>query len=109
MTLHKYPFNEENDLIQVVPPISNANEMDIETDGIDISLSSRDKGTKKIGTLGPRYGGPHLPEVLGYIQSPFEKRIVVVVGYFNRGWEREKLTQAKIEIFGASLISGFKK
>lgn len=76
---------------------------------VEIWLRSGKK-EKKIGTrtLSAEYGLPMAwnQEIVGYIQSPHEDRLAVLVREERRGWEGPPNVEV-ITVMGASLSSGF--
>ena len=57
---------------------------------------------KKVDLKSLQYG----TMVVGYLKSPFEERIAIVMIYFRRGWEGPPHTTS-FELVGASLSKGF--
>ncbi len=57
---------------------------------------------KKVDLKSLQYGAM----VVGYLESPFEERIAIVMIYFRRGWEGPPHT-TNFELVGASLSKGF--
>lgn len=57
---------------------------------------------KKVDLKSLQYGAM----VIGYLKSPFEERIAIVMIYFRRGWEGPPHT-TNFELVGASLSKGF--
>ena len=57
---------------------------------------------KKVDLKSLQYGAM----VVGYLKSPFEERIAIVMIYFRRGWEGPPHTTS-FELIGASLSKGF--
>ncbi|MCP4922293.1 MAG: hypothetical protein GY913_35780 [Proteobacteria bacterium] len=77
---------------------------------VTVMLSADGKGEKKIGQLAvtTQYDMPMTwgHEVLGYVQSPYEPRIGVLVREIHRGWEGLPTVET-VHVIGASLEEGF--
>ena len=92
------------------PPASTEGEEPRVEVPLAVRVRSARRGEKSVGTVSVqlRYDMPWSwgYEVLGYLQSPFEERIVVVVRGIQRGWEGPPHIET-VHLFGADLQRGF--
>jgi len=117
--LHSFPIKYEKKLIdyelKTVHEINHdfLHQQFLSRVNVDLySYSNTVDGQKKIATktifdkkidLKSLYYGTM---VVGYLKSPFEERIAIVVIYFRRGWEGSPHVTS-FELVGASLSKGF--
>src|SRR5437762_1649064 len=73
----------------------------------DVWLVSKERGEKKIGTISDRRSNPNFAEIIGFIRSPLEDRIAVVVGFPSRTHGSTKLDLIAYQVIGVHLGVGF--
>ena len=72
-----------------------------------VTLYSKKRGEKTISAFDCNYSyAGKEPSIFGYIKSPYENRIIVVVNYWDR-WEMS--TSESFKLVGSHLTVGFKK
>ncbi len=95
----------------VTGPLNPTGEPGVTSVPVTLLLRSSEQGEKSIAALAVT-SRDELPfswghEVLGYIPSPYEERVVVLVRELHRGWEGLPAVE-QVHLVGASLDSGFK-
>jgi hypothetical protein len=109
-----FPINRAGDQLRADLKIKENKEEDGRAYGVvaqgTLQLTSRRNGEKIVfdhNYIKPDEALPLDLKVLGYVKSPFEERIALVLIEIYRGYEGPPHT-AQIKIAGASLSSGFK-
>src|SRR5206468_6748820 len=90
-SLERFPLYAEGD--KLIAEVRVRKEMEGEFDEYygDVWLVSKERGEKKIGTISDRRSNPNFAEIIGFIRSPLEDRIAVVVGFPSRTHGSTKL------------------
>lgn len=111
--IEKFPLSYKNDSIKCyLKRIKRVKDKNSGYKTIYFVIIKSDlKGKKKIGIVKEiNMGTPYIynSNINGYILSPFEDRLVVVVESEHRGWEGPP-NVSTFKLFGSSLKSGFRK
>jgi len=106
-SLERFPLYAEGD--KLIAEVRVRKEMEGEFDEYygDVWLVSKERGEKKIGTISDRRSNPNFAEIIGFIRSPLEDRIAVVVGFPSRTHGSTKLDLIAYQVIGVHLGVGF--
>ena len=113
-TLLSFPANHKGELLRATLRTTEAKGLtdDQRAFGIigkaTVQLNSSRRGRKTILDHSYSDSRPLYVGMLGYVRSPFEPRIAVVLMRVMRGYEGPPHT-GHVQIAGASLVEGFKK
>lgn len=112
VVLRRFPFQKDGDKysVSVTSITLETNKEDEEQKReYEIYLVSEKKGKKLVAKFQAEefYGKAHVQSVVGFFQSPFENRIVILTEGF--GASLEGCTSIIHNVYGADLGSGFKK
>jgi len=110
--LKRFPFQKGGDTYSVSVAsitLETNKEEEEQKREYEIYLVSKKKGKKLVAKFEADefYGKAHVQSVVGFFQSPFENRIVILTEGF--GGSFEGCTSILHKVYGADLGSGFKK
>ena len=110
--LRRFPFQQDGDIYSVSVTsitLKTDKENDEQTREYQIHLVSEKKGKKLVAKFQAEefYGKAQVQSVVGFFQSPFENRIVILTEGF--GGSLEGCTSIIHKVYGAHLGNGFTK
>lgn len=73
-----------------------------------LKKNEQDKIISDLKKNSDKQSGIFSPKIIGFVRSPFEDRILVIVAHQARGWEDTFLSTVTGLMFGAQLTTGFK-
>lgn len=108
--LRQFPIKIRNDLIDIhVATVTKNNSWQIE--GMELIAKSKKKGQKVVHSetfdANSNLGFPLNVHVLGYVRSPYERRIGIVLA--EQFWQMDGTVGTYLKIYGAALTAGFSK